>query len=248
MMCEKEFKLKDLINYLSQLKTEILEQTEKCYLKYEYIRFFYGKTFEYINRNLKSKNFKNLLPIFKTLSNKKIIDIVSDFNYNLKTKLEDSSEFNFMKEKDYFNISEEYDEENLDDEIKGKDENSKKISLEKEDEEENEVDENEKEENIDIQKNIPNNEKYIDPIIYSFLNMINNISEYSKQVLNKNNINSCQEIYKTNEVIHSEEKEKYRGVFISNTSSENNDKKLIIYYKELANSLPSRPTLLICNN
>ena len=66
IMCGKEFKLKYLIEYLYLLKIEIQAQTEKCYLENEYIRFFYGETFEFINKNLKSKNFNKLESLFNS--------------------------------------------------------------------------------------------------------------------------------------------------------------------------------------
>ena len=81
-MCGKIFKLKSLINYLHNIKNKIEEMTEEFYEENEYIRFFYGKTFELINSNLKQKKFLKLFSIFKSLSNDKIINIVENYKYN----------------------------------------------------------------------------------------------------------------------------------------------------------------------
>ena len=74
-----------------------------------------------------------------------------------------------------------------------------------------------------------------------------NISEYSKQVFRNNGIITCDDIYKTNEIKESEDKEKYNGIYISTASKQNNDKKLFIYYLELTKSYPNLSSLLICN-
>ena len=240
IMCGKEFKLKNLIEYLYLLKIEIQDQTEKCYLENEYIRFFYGKTFEFINRNLKSKDFNKLLSLFKSITNNRISKIIDNFDYNFDSLLTVSSisNFNYLKELDYFDLSEDNDEK-LKDEIKTNEKNL-----------ENEIktiEENEKLEKLNNNFNFNFNQENIDPIIFSFMNMLYNISEYCKQVFQANEINSCEDIYKINEIKVTEEKEKYIGVNISTTSKQNNDKKLFIYYKELSNSSPNLSSLLICN-
>ena len=247
IMCGKEFKLKNLIEYLYLLKIEIQDQTEKCYLENEYIRFFYGKTFEFINRNLKSKDFNKLLSLFKSITNNRISKIIDNFDYNFDSLLTVSSisNFNYLKELDYFDLSEDNDEK-LKDEIKTNEKN-----LENEIKENiNEIkthEENEKLEKLNNNFNFNFNQENIDPIIFSFMNMLYNISEYCKQVFQANEINSCEDIYKINEIKVTEEKEKYIGVNISTTSKQNNDKKLFIYYKELSNSSPNLSSLLICN-
>ena len=81
----------------------------------------------------------------------------------------------------------------------------------------------------------------------NFVNMLVNISDFFQKVLEKNNISSIDQFFKCNEINIVEEKEKYRGVYIINCSDENNDKKIIIYFKELTNSYPIRSTLLLCN-
>ena len=81
----------------------------------------------------------------------------------------------------------------------------------------------------------------------NFVNMLVNISEYFQKVLKENNILSIEQLFKCNEINRVEQKEKYRGVFIINCSDENNDKKVIIYFKELTNSYPIRSTFLLCN-
>jgi len=274
-MCGKEFKLKNLIDYLYKLKIEIQELTEKCYMENEFIRFFHGKIFEFIDRNLKSKNFETLLPIFKSLANEKILNIVEDYNYDLNS-IFNYSDFNYIDDDDdYFNEKEEDNDNFMEDEIKEieekkdeeeikeieeeKDEEEIKEIEEKKDEEEikeikeeNEEDREEKNdeqnENIDINKvNIRSSSINIDPIIFSYENMMYNISEYSKQVFRKNGIISCEDVYKTNEIKEIEDKEKYNGVFISTASKQNNDKKLFIYYLELTKSYPNLSSLLICN-
>ena len=73
---ELKFKMDNLIKYLYNLKQEIKDLTEKCYLNYEYIRFFYGNTLDFINKNLKLKNYDILLPLFNSLANNKIKRIV----------------------------------------------------------------------------------------------------------------------------------------------------------------------------
>lgn len=247
IMSGKEFKLKNLIEYLYLLKIEIQQQTEKCYLENEYIRFFYGKTFEFINKNLKSKSFNNLLSIFKSITNNRITKIVENFDYNLDSILSNSlsSNFNYLKELDYFDLSDENDEQSKD-EIKTEEENLNK------EEKENVNEKKTKEENENIEKPNDNfifnfNRENIDPIIFSFMNMLYNISEYCRQVFQANEINSCEDIYKINEIKVTEEKDKYVGVNISTTSKQNNDKKLFIYYKELSKSSPNLSSLLICN-
>ena len=250
-MSGKEFKLKNLINYLYNLKIEIQEQTEKFYSENEYIRFFYGKTFEYINRNIKSKNFNNLLPLFKSLTNNKISKADENFEYNLNFRISYASNFNFIKEIDYFNASESNDdiEERLSEAFI--DENSDdRDSLKDEEEDIKEYDNEKERRNTIISENEISssfNEQNIDPFVFSFMNMMNNISEYCKQIFHKNNINSCEEIYKINQVTEKKDKEKYKGVFTSTTSKQNNDKKLFICYKEITNSFPTRSSLLICN-
>ena len=210
---ELKFKMDDLIKYLYNLKQEIKDLTEKCYFNYEYIRFFYGNTLNFINKNLKLKNYDILLPLFNSLANNKITKIVSNFNYNYNSKLDISYNSNFYKEESYFdnNIIEE------------------------------EIEENEKENEGSFDEN------NTDPIIYSFINMIYNISEYTKQVFQENGIKFCEEIYKINKLIESENNEKYDGVYLSNTPDKINDKKLIGVYKVLSNSYPTRATLLICS-
>ena len=252
-MCGKEFKLKNLIEYLYKLKIEIQELTQKCYLDNEFIRFFHGKIFEFIDINLKSKNFKSLLPIFKSLANEKISSIVEDYNYDFNS-IFDYSDFNYIEEDDYFN-------EELDDEIKEieekKEDEINEVEPKNEDEKkeiEEKNEENLDEKNDEIHENINNNKVNIrnskvniDPIIFSYENMMFNISEYSKQVFKKNGIISCEDIYKINEIKDAEDKEKYNGVYISTASKQNNDKKLFIYYLELSKSYPNLSSLLICN-
>ena len=72
---------------------KIEEITENFYEENEYIRFFYGKTFEYIYRNLEQKKYSNLWSIFKSLSVDKIINIVDNYEYN----------YNLNQEKDIIN-------------------------------------------------------------------------------------------------------------------------------------------------
>ena len=253
-MCGKEFRLKNLIDYLYKLKIEIRELTEKCYLENEYIRFFNGKIFEFIDRNLKSGDFNNLLPIFKSLANEKIITIVEDFKYDFDSILAYSDFIYLEEEDDYFDEKEEEVEELSLEEKKEENEenNEEKVEDKKEEkdggnnEEKDEGKEEKKYENID-EENIVINKKNIDPIIFSYENMMFNISEYCKRVLEKNGIISCEDIYKINEIKESKDKEKYNGVYISTASKKNNDKKLFIYYLELSKSFPNLSSLLICN-
>ena len=100
----KKFKLRSLIDYLYNIKNKIEEMTEEFYEEDEYIRFFYGKTFDFMNRNLKKKNFINLLSIFKSLANDKFIYIdnnhknESDLKSENKIKKEISNEIKDEKE------------------------------------------------------------------------------------------------------------------------------------------------------
>ena len=224
----KEFKLKNLIEYLNNLKIEIQEMTEKYYLENEYLRLFYGKTFEYINRNLKLKSFDKLLPIFKSLSSDAISSIVKEYEYDNKSILKSTyyPKYNNIEEMDYFEIEEEENEQ-LEEEIK---------------------EEKEQPNVVIIENNNENNflDNY-DPIIFSFMNMMYNISEYCKLVFKQNKINSCEEIYKINLIREIKEKEKYTGVYISTTTGQNNDKKVFIFYKELSKSVPNRCSVLICS-
>ena len=280
-MCKKEFSLKNLIDYLYKLKIGIQNLTERCYLENDYIRFFYGKTFEFINRNLKNKNYKNLLPIFQSLTNNKISNIIDDFNYDLNSTLV-FSDFNYLQElkeeEDYFEekednaellkgqkeeIEEIKEEEKKEVEEKKEEEKKEVEEIREEEKEKNKIEKKEeenaiKENNEEIRNNaekdnienldvLANNNDNIDPIIFSFNNMMYNISEYCKRLFKKNGIISCEDIYKINEIKDIEEIEKFTSVFTSTVSEKNNDKKLFIYYKELSKSIPNLSSLLICN-
>ena len=62
-------------------RNRVHKYRENKFIAYDF-RFFYGKNLEYINRNLKSNNFENLLPIFKLLFQDSSIQIINNFKYD----------------------------------------------------------------------------------------------------------------------------------------------------------------------
>ena len=245
IMGKKKLKLENLIDYLYYLKNEIEKQTEKFYINNEYIRFFYGKSLDFVNHKLKSKQYKELLPIFNAITNNTISNNLPDYNYHIDNNL-------FIPDNNLNNdgnIDGSYFDDN-EEEINEDENNNKNNEEENIDENKNENNDNEKDINEDENNNKNNEEENItikeENPINIFVNMLFNISNYFKNVLDQNNITSTEKIFKNNE-IKEEEKEKNKGVYISTSSNENYEKKIIIYYKELTNSNPISSTVLLCN-
>ena len=74
--------------------------------------------------------------------------------------------------------------------------------------------------------------------------MINNISEYLKDVLDQNKLN-FEEIYK--EVTIKENNNNYKGLYTFNPLDNNIDKEILITYLYLTKNLPIAQTILMCN-
>ena len=85
--------LEEWVKYYNELKIKVYEILKNCYDKKDILRLFYGRQLSFIYENIKDKKEKNILNLFKVISNNTIKElkktIISFENLNNEKKYDD---------------------------------------------------------------------------------------------------------------------------------------------------------------